>query len=132
MTWHGEVSQQRGVSAVAAQTEVHTICRWCGQITLSSTEIRAEVDPRNRTEGLCEFACPSCGRFLIVRTSGDVIRAVHRAGAGRIGGCVPFELLETNSGPPLSWQEVLDLHMALSHQACPQELLAVQAGRTGR
>jgi hypothetical protein len=38
-------------------------------------------------------------------------------------GAVPRELLESHDGPPLSWDDVLDLRLAVSRTCCPQEEL---------
>src|SRR5713226_3471086 len=88
--------------------EVQAECPWCGMVTLRPTEVRCEADPRS-DEALCEINCPVCHRLVYAKTTADGIKIIRAAGASGISGLVPFELLERRSGPPLLWDEVLDM-----------------------
>ena len=88
--------------------EVQAECPWCGMVTLRPKEVRCEVDPRT-DEALCEINCPVCHRVVYAKTTHEGVRIIRAAGAVGIAGLVPFELLERRSGPPLLWDEVLDV-----------------------
>ncbi len=106
------------------ETKVQAECPWSGTVTLSPKELRCAKPRRGVDSGLCEFACPDCGRTVILRTSRDGVAAVLHAGAVRASGPMPFELLEPHHGPPLSRDELLDLHLTMERTCCPQEELA--------
>jgi hypothetical protein len=53
-----------------------------------------------------------------VQAAADVLLA---EGARPFAGPAPFELLEAHRGAPLSWDDFLDFHLALSAAPFPQE-----------
>jgi hypothetical protein len=71
----------------------------------------------------CEFPCPTCDRGLLIPVAPMEISSLLLLGAHKIRS-LPFELLEVHSGPSVSWDEVLDLHLELEGQSFPQEELA--------
>jgi len=99
--------------------EVQAECPWCGLVSLRPQEVRCESDPRT-DEALCEINCPVCHRVVYARTTGEGVKIIRAAGARRIAGLVPFELLERRSGPPLRWDEILDLLGGLDATPFPQ------------
>ncbi len=103
--------------------EVQADCPWCGTVTMAPPDIRCELEPHHRAQGLCEFTCPVCSRRIYGKTTSDGVTAIRQAGSGRISGLVPFELLESHPGPPLSWDDLLDLQAAIERTSCPQEEL---------
>lgn len=98
-------------------------CPFCGEVTVGAPSLRCEHDPA-RPEGLCEFACPICSRLVLVRTGVPEVLALRAAGAGGIGGAVPFEVLERHGGSPVTWDEVLDARLALEATDFPHQELS--------
>jgi len=94
-------------------------------VTLRPKEVRCEADPRT-DEALCEINCPVCHRVVYAKTTHEGVRIIRAAGAVGIAGLVPFELLERRSGPPLLWDEVLDVLADLDATLYPQAELANQ------
>jgi len=92
-------------------------------VTLRPKEVRCEADPRTN-EALCEINCPVCHRVVYAKTTHEGVRIIRAAGAVGIAGLVPFELLERRSGPPLLWDEVLDVLADLDATLYPQAELA--------
>lgn len=99
--------------------EVQAECPWCGMVSLHPKDVRCETEPRTG-EALCEVTCPVCVRVVYARTTPEGVGIIRAAGASRIEGLVPFELLERRTGPALRWDEVLDLLAALDASAYPQ------------
>lgn len=103
-----------------APSHVEAQCRWCGTVTLRTIDLRCAVDPGGEGAGLCEFACPICDRLVFVASTAAGIHALASEGARGITGQAPFEILEPHKGPALSWDELLDLHLALDRTSIPQ------------
>lgn len=107
-----------GEAPNAAQVE--SACPWCGRVRLPVDEMRCAVGPAQGSDGLCEFDCPTCGRLLLRRVRSDQGGLLLDAGAGRLSGAVPLELLEPRDGRPLTRDDLLDLHLELAQTAHPQ------------
>jgi hypothetical protein len=105
---------------------VQADCPLCGEVIAQASVLVCGV---SEAEGkaLCEFSCPGCERPLLLPLAPAEVPTLVLLGA-RTHRSLPFELLETHSGPAVSWDEVLDLHFELEHQAFPQrELIKGQA-----
>ena len=94
-------------------------------VTLRPKEVRCEADPRT-DEALCEINCPVCRRVVYAKTTHAGVKIIQAAGAVGIEGLVPCELLERRSGPPLLWDEALDMLADLDATLYPQTELANQ------
>lgn len=102
--------------------EIRVECPWCGSLVLPPGAVRCSPG-RGGNLGLCEFTCPICFRLVLMPTAESGMEAVRRVGVSELAGTIPWELLEPHAGPPLSWDELLDLHLAVSRTCCPQEEL---------
>jgi hypothetical protein len=75
-------------------------------------------------EALAEFECPGCARLNLVRLGSLDAATLIAAGVRESEGLAPFELLEGRSGPPISWDDLIDFHQALLgldlHQLVPR------------
>lgn len=104
-------------------------CPWCGPVTVGPADLRCELHPRGELQGLCEFPCPRCSRLILTPVPPAGVETLHLLGAGRPPGPVPFELLERHAGPPISSDEIIDLHVALDRLCCPQVELTQGSSR---
>lgn len=102
---------------------VEISCSWCGQVQLPITELRCAVT--DRALSLCEFRCPSCGQLVLRAVQRRQEEVPRQAGAAVLTDPVPFELLEPHRGPPLTWDDLLDLHLELSATRWPQDELLI-------
>jgi hypothetical protein len=62
--------------------------------------------------------------MIYLRIDTDGLRAMRQAGAKRLQGCCPLELLESHSGQPLQWQDLLEFHVGLAETSCLSEVVA--------
>lgn len=106
-----------------APVELLTECPWCGEISVTTADLRCRVE-RASERGLCEFHCPICSRLVILPATASSARALLERGATSITGLAPFEFIEPHGGPPISWDDVLDLHLVLEHTDHSQEEIA--------
>ena len=101
-------------------------CPWCGPVTLKPSEMACAHEPRGQV-ALCEFSCPHCGRLVFIPVQPEHLGPLQSRGLQRPAGAIPLELLERHRGPALSWDEVLDLHLALRQTAYPQDEMRFQS-----
>jgi predicted RNA-binding Zn-ribbon protein involved in translation (DUF1610 family) len=101
---------------------VQAECPACGSVIAKASALACAVSEADEA-GLCEFPCPTCDRVLLIPVAPMEISSLLLLGAHKIRS-LPFELLEVHSGPSVSWDEVLDLHLELEGQSFPQEELA--------
>jgi hypothetical protein len=87
-------------------------------------DFRCELETASR-EGICELRCPVCSATILLPAAAPAVETLWRAGAGHMGGTAPFELLEPHTGPPLSWDDVLDFKLALENNSDSQPEAAV-------
>lgn len=85
-------------------------CTRCGSMRVGAREVSCAVNDHG--EALCSATCPACHQPILIRTSRRVAEMVLWFG-GAADPRAPMELLEAHVGPPVSWDEVLDLHLAL-------------------
>ena len=109
-----------------SQGLVQADCATCGHVIAPASELLCAVS-KDDAAALCEFPCPRCNRVLTLPLAPTEVSTLVLLGARRARS-MPFELLEEHSGPALSWDEILDLHLELDAQPFPQrELVGGQA-----
>jgi hypothetical protein len=105
------------------QARIRAICPDCGEVDLAPAQVELRLG-RLGWRGSYRFTCPSC--LLLVTKPADrrVVRLLASAGvAARLPGGPapagagrarpPAEALEPHHGPPLTWDDLLDLHVEL-------------------
>ena len=98
--------------APAGEAWVQALCVWCGAVEFALADLQLHV--ANGDQGLLEFACPSCDRLNARRLGRPELDALTKLGAAPTPGPAPFELLEEHSGPPITWDELIDFHEAVA------------------
>lgn len=95
-------------------------CSRCGErVTVSPDEIGLWQRPDGCS--LFRFTCPRCGRRsgeCLAESDLDVLRS-----AGVSGIVVPAEALEDHGGPPLTLDDLIDLHFLLESKGWERRLL---------
>jgi hypothetical protein len=103
--------KDRGEDRSTEQTWVQAGCLWCGTVEFGIHELRVHVAG---DDGLLEFTCPVCGRLNVRALGRAELASLARVGATPSAGPAPFELLEEHSGPPITWDDLIDFHEAVS------------------
>jgi hypothetical protein len=85
-------------------------CAWCGTVPLLPDQL--EVRVRGGHEALFEFTCPRCARLNVRGLERRDVAALEAVGVEPVSGPGPFELLEQHAGPPIGWDDIIDLHQA--------------------
>jgi hypothetical protein len=91
---------------------VEARCAWCGVVPLDADGLHVHV--RREHGGLLEFRCPTCDRLNLRRLSPGEVAVLSGVGIDPVERPAPFELMELRSGPPLTWDDLLEFHLALS------------------
>ena len=87
-------------------------CAWCGPVRLGPAQLMVHAGAE--VEGMLEFVCPSCGRLNLRGLERSDLTVLSGAGVDADALPAPFELLERRSGPPITWDDLIDFHEALS------------------
>jgi hypothetical protein len=96
---------------MSGKAEVEVVCPRCGPVRAETAGARCGVDGGG--EALCQVDCPGCLLPIFVRTTTRVAETIFWFG-GREDPRAPLELLETHTGAPIGWDDVLDIHVALA------------------
>jgi hypothetical protein len=78
------------------------------------------------SNALAEFVCPICDRAVFNPLTPQEAKLLMLLGAEKANGAAPLELTEEKVGPPLTHDEVFDLHVAMAELCCPQAELIDQ------
>ena len=100
---------------------VQARCPTCGEVVAEASALMCGVSEPDEA-ALCEFPCPYCQRALLIPVPPIEIASLLLLGAQEAES-LPFELLEAHSGPAVSWDELLDLHLELEARSFPQDEL---------
>src|SRR5687767_8469502 len=93
-------------------TRVRALCPACGEVSLTTLDVELEVWPREGL-GRYHFRCPDCTDRVSYDASSDVIDVLVAGGVQVTTWDVPEEARELRSGPPITWDDVLDFRTTL-------------------
>jgi len=109
------------------ETRIRATCPDCGEVELTPPQVELRVGRLGRRR-LYQFTCPSCALLVTKPADRRIVRLLASAGvATRLPGSgpsagtgvdtaradLPAEALEPHSGPPLTWDDLLDFHFVL-------------------
>ncbi|MEX2099992.1 MAG: hypothetical protein WEB19_01125 [Acidimicrobiia bacterium] len=106
-------------------TTVRAQCPTCGDISLEIVELTVRVCTDGVTPGAYRFRCPSCGDPVTRTASERIVDLLVSAGAVQEKWSWPAELKERPSGPPLTPDDLLDLHVMLEDDTWFERLVAL-------
>lgn len=102
------------------RTRVQGRCPTCGPLTLLPRDFVCALPSDPDAKALAEFHCPLCDGSVFSPVAPREAKLLILLGSRKAEGAAPLELTEEKSGPPVTLDEVFDLHVALETICCPQ------------
>lgn len=104
------------------RTTVKATCNDCGDVSLTVNEVVVRVLTGHEMEEeghQYRFKCPKCQKINLKQTSFYIVSMLVSAGAKKEVWDLPLELIEhpqEDSAPPITLDDVIDLHMELENE----------------
>lgn len=102
------------------RTRVQGRCPSCGPLTLLPRDFVCALPADGKDPALAEFHCPLCDGTVFNALTPQEAKLLLLLGGHKADGPAPLELTEEKSGPPVSVDDLFDLHVALEEICCPQ------------
>ena len=97
------------------ETLVATIrasCPTCGDVELTSRDVTVQVCATNN-QGSYAFRCPACNVAVSKMAEQRIVDLLVSSGVRLSVWSLPAEMDEVHAGPPLSYDDLLELHQEL-------------------
>ena len=95
-------------------------CPTCGPLTLLPRDFVCALPADPDSKALTEFHCPVCDGVVFTPVTPQEAKLLMLLGAARSKGPAPLELTEEKAGPPVTVDDLFDVHVALETMCCPQ------------
>jgi hypothetical protein len=102
-------------------TWIEATCPTCGTVECSPEDFELAVCDRPEHSYYC-FACPVCLETIQKHAEERVVELLVAEGVTPTTWMLPGELLESHDGPPLTHDDLLELHLALERPDWFEEL----------
>jgi predicted RNA-binding Zn-ribbon protein involved in translation (DUF1610 family) len=106
-------------------TTVRAECPACGDVQLGIDGLTVRVCDDDHVAATYRFRCPDCESVVNRSASSRIVELLVSAGAHYETWHAPAELSERPGGPPLTHDDLLDLHDLLSDDAWFGQLVAL-------
>ena len=93
-------------------TTIRAVCPRCGEVTLTAGDVEVQVCAQTQ-EGSYTFSCPACTQPVQRDADRRVVQILVSGGVKVRVWELPAELYESKTGPPISWDDLLDFHAVL-------------------
>ena len=107
-------------------TTIKASCTQCGDVTLVPAQLHLVVSNRAELSSY-SFQCPTCLDLVTKSADEDVVALLISGGVAVDRWDLPAEALEAHSGPPLTYDELLDFALMVSDQDLLAEQLRILA-----
>jgi hypothetical protein len=87
-------------------TRIRATCPGCGEVELTPPDVELRVS-KQETQSFYAFVCPECYQTVTKPADRRVVRLPAQPWDP------PSEILEPRTGPRLTWDDLLDLHLEL-------------------
>jgi hypothetical protein len=87
-------------------------CTRCGDVELCVDQVELLMCSR-RALSLYRFTCPICETYVCKRATEAAITLLIQYGVAVTQWLYPPELDEAHTGPPITWDDILELHLEL-------------------
>jgi predicted RNA-binding Zn-ribbon protein involved in translation (DUF1610 family) len=92
-------------------TTIKASCPSCGEVELTSDDITLRVGDRS---SYYSFTCPDCAKHVHKPADDHIVRLLMSGGVHAEAWEIPAEALEPHPGPPLGYDDLLDLMLELT------------------
>jgi hypothetical protein len=106
-------------------TTVRAQCPDCGDVSLEIADVTVRTFTDGTSGSEYRFDCPGCRRPVSRTASERIVDLLLSAGAPSEAWTWPAELRERPSGPPLTPDDLLDLHVLLDREGWFDDLVAL-------
>jgi hypothetical protein len=106
-------------------TTVRAQCPACGDVQLQIGDLTVRVCSDEEIPSAYRFRCPGCDRTVHREASPRIVDLLVSAGAPHETWNWPAELSEHRAGPPLTPDDLLDLHVLLEDDTWFEQLVAL-------
>ena len=106
-------------------TTVRAQCPGCGDVQLHIDDLTVRVCHDDDVPSAYRFRCPGCEQTVHREASPRIVDLLVSAGAPQEMWHWPAELSELRSGPPLTPDDLLDLHVLLEDDTWFDQLVAL-------
>ncbi|MFI5053686.1 MAG: hypothetical protein ACHQDE_04935 [Acidimicrobiia bacterium] len=106
-------------------TTVRAQCPACGDVQLQIQDLTVRVCSDDEVPGAYRFRCPECAQTVNRPASPRIVDLLVSAGAPHERWSWPAELAESRCGPPLTSDDLLDLHALLEDDSWFQQLVTL-------
>ena len=106
-------------------TTVRAQCPACGDVKLTIGDLTVRVGADDGTPSTYLFRCPRCAETVSRDASARIVDLLLSAGAQHELWRWPAELSEPRTGPALTPDDLLDLHVLLSRDGWYDDLVAL-------
>jgi hypothetical protein len=105
---------------------VRATCPTCGDVELTVHDVSVQICV---TTGLAtySFLCPACALLVNKEATDTVVESLSVAGSRLTIWTLPAELDEPKVGPRISYDDLLEFHLALEGGQWRSELAELQA-----
>jgi endogenous inhibitor of DNA gyrase (YacG/DUF329 family) len=107
-------------------TTIRASCPTCGDVQLRPSDVRVRVCADDN-QGTYVFPCPLCAVPVTKDASSRIIELLVSSGVRMDVWRMPAELQEERTGPPITHDDLLDLHLLLRRDDWFEELTSVVA-----
>lgn len=100
---------------------VRATCPKCGDVELTVNDVQVQVCVTT-AQSTYSFVCPECATLVNKEANESVVESLTSAGSRLVAWTLPAELYEPKSGPAISYDDVLEFHLALESGDWQREL----------
>lgn len=105
---------------------IRATCPTCGDVELSSDDMQVLVCSSDQSAAY-SFQCPECLVMITKPTDHRVVDVLVSSGVALRSWDIPAEVTEIHSGPPVSWDEILEFHLLLNEPGNLERALSALA-----
>ena len=116
---------QRRKRREEAVATIRASCPTCGDVELTSGEVTVLVCSTNNSSSYA-FKCPTCEVAVTKPAEPRVVDLLVSTGVRLSVWQLPAEMEEVHEGPPISYDDLLELHFELRRDDWFERLLAIE------